>query len=515
MKATPPKEDAALFRNAFVEGESLSSELVQVPGDDAYDANRQRHFNLDMICHPLLFVTPTDSQEVSKAVRGYRNGLDRWKEAHENDGNAPFPKLCICGGRHSTRSFVDDAVVLDLSLMNKVDVDVNERTVTVQGGVKIGQMMDALAPHHLSPVTGTHADTGVIGLTLGGGQGFLSKQFGPAIDQILSAEIVLADGCIHTVHAGDMSRNKDPQQARDILFNIRGGGGNIGVVTSITMRVYPVRNIAMMEKVNVVFTQAGVKDVLVRYGKWSLTRPDDCASLIVLPLGAPIVVAVGISSNTLVIPQDISAKEASAKVDFNDIPGFSDLNNNCLGSWFRMPGKFKVKDVHTEALDDLSKDLPSYMYYTNAFVPAVTPEIAAVLAEAQRGMGARGVSGAILLFNHAGSKTEQVPPEETAFETRDAKYWLLSQTTWSVTGNKESDEQRRTKVVEFNRWFRRALLEAGGQKTVHAVTNQETDFAAETDYGLFVRKLNRDRLIRTQKAVDPDGIFGMNQTVLE
>jgi hypothetical protein len=108
-----------------------------------------------------------------------------------------------------------------------------------------------------------------------------------------------------------------------------------------------------------------------------------------------------------------------------------------------------------------------------------------------------------------------VPPETTAFDMRDKKYWLISQATWKVTGDRHADEKARNKVVDFNRWFRKAIIQAGGQKTVHAVTNQEEDFTPEMDYGLFVRRANKERLLQTQKALDPDGVFRINQTVHE
>ena len=509
---------AQLFKKVLIEEMGLNSTLVQIPGDDTYEENRKKHFNLDMIsCHPLLFVTPTTTQEVSLVVPGYTQGLQRWKEREQqetnNDGaSLPLPKLCICGGRHSTRSFVENSFVVDMSKMDQVTVDPKAHTVTVQGGVKIQKLMDTLAPYHLSPVTGTHSDTGVIGLTLGGGQGFLSKKYGPAIDQILNVEIVLADGSIHTISIDDKTKF-----AQDIMFNIRGGGGNIGILTSLTMKVYPIHNLALMEKVNFVFTQNGVQDVLVRYGQWSLSCGDDCTSFCILPLGtiAPVVVVAGVSSNTDVIPQgDVSAEEATTRVNYKDIPGFNDLNNNIVGSWFHLPGKFKVKDYHTELLQELSKEDPDYYYYTNIFVPAITPDIASVFAQAQRGIQSKGITGAIIIFNHAGTKTESIPCEETAFEMRDKKYWLLSQTTWKVTGNKQVDEQARNKVVEFNRWFRTELIKAGGTKTIHAITNQEDDFNVENDFGLYIRHVNKQRILQTQQELDPNGVFRMNQTVV-
>jgi len=133
-----------------------------------------------------------------------------------------------------------------------------------------------------------HIDTGVIGLTLGGGQGFLSKKYGPAVDQIVSAEVVFADGSIRKVE-------KNNPDDSDIMFNLRGAGGNIGVVTRLTMKVFPVRNIAMLECVNLVFTQPGVETIIRNYGEWSLSSPVDCTSIAIMPIGAPVVIIVGVS----------------------------------------------------------------------------------------------------------------------------------------------------------------------------------------------------------------------------
>lgn len=230
--------DVQVFIDALL-AEGFPDASIQKPGQEGYEANRKEHFNRDVVCHPLLMLRPSTTQEVSAAVRGYGKGLSKWKqENRHNENDVSFPYLCICGGGHSVRSMKEGAVVLDLALMQKVQVDAQAQTVTVEGGVKIEKMLDTLTPHHLAPVTGSkyyiqsalflrravsllgccmqdtkgfllrhymhtaHTDTGVIGLTLGGGQGFLSKQYGPAVDQIVSAEVVLADGSIRRIEAG-------------------------------------------------------------------------------------------------------------------------------------------------------------------------------------------------------------------------------------------------------------------------------------------------------------------------
>jgi len=140
------------------------------------------------------------------------------------------------------------------------------------------------------------------------------------------------------------------------------------------------------------------------------------------------------------------------------------------------------------------------------------PYAAKIFAEAQRGTVAKGVKGAIILFNHAGEKTDEVRPTETAFEMRDKKYWCLCMCEWETTGNKDRDEAARERVVQFNRWIRGALLKAGARRTIHPVTNAEDDYG-NSDHGILFQDVNKKPIIQTQNALDPDGIFSANRVV--
>ena len=194
-------------------------ELI-APGDHGYDAARAV-FNATIDRRPALIARCASSSDVVQAVNFARQ-----------------EKLLVSvrGSGHNVAGFAvcDDGLVIDLSEMKGITVDASARSVRVEGGCNWGEVNDALQPHGLAATGGFVSVTGVSGLTLGGGLGWLVRKYGLALDNLISAEVVLADGRLVTASA---------DQNDDLFWAIRGGGGNFGVVTSFEFKVHPVATV--------------------------------------------------------------------------------------------------------------------------------------------------------------------------------------------------------------------------------------------------------------------------------
>ena len=190
------------------------------PDDREYEEAR-RVYNAMIDRRPAVIVRCASTADVVAAVNHAReNGL----------------ALAVRGGGHSVPGFgtCDGGVVADLSGMRKVTVDPQKRTARAEGGATWGGFNEATGEFGLATTGGIISTTGVAGLTLGGGIGYLARGFGLSLDNLLSAEIVTADG--RTVTASD-------DENADLFWAIRGGGGNFGVATALDFRLHPVREI--------------------------------------------------------------------------------------------------------------------------------------------------------------------------------------------------------------------------------------------------------------------------------
>jgi FAD/FMN-containing dehydrogenase len=199
--------------------EAFGGDLIG-PEDAGYDGARAL-FNAMIDKRPALIARCTGDDDVAAVIRF----------AREHD----LP-LAIRAGGHNGGGLgsVDDGVVVDLSPLKNIAVDADTRTVRVGGGCVWGEVDAATQPHNLAVPAGIISTTGVAGLTLGGGHGYLTRRHGLTIDNLLSAKLVLADGSRATASAGEHP---------DLFWAIRGGGGNFGVVTEFTFRAQPIETI--------------------------------------------------------------------------------------------------------------------------------------------------------------------------------------------------------------------------------------------------------------------------------
>ena len=190
---------------------------VVLPGDAAYDEARLL-WNGAFDRRPAVVVRCLSAQDVSAAVTFART--------HSLE-------LAVRGGGHSTGglSGVDDGLAIDISAMYQVETDVEGRHCRVGGGATLGQRDGATQEHGLATTAGIVGHTGVGGLTLTGGMGWLTRKHGLALDNVLGVQIVTADGKIRRASA-----DEEP----DLYWAVRGGGGNFGVVTEFEFRLHPV-----------------------------------------------------------------------------------------------------------------------------------------------------------------------------------------------------------------------------------------------------------------------------------
>lgn len=197
----------------------LHGDLIQ-PGDDSYDTVRQV-YNAMIDRRPALIARCADVADVVAAVNFAR--------AHELT-------LAVRGGGHSGPGLgtCDGGLVIDLALMKGIHVDQENLTVRVAGGCLWGEVDQASHPFGLATPSGFVSSTGVGGLTLGGGIGYLSRTHGLTIDNLLGVEMVLADGSVVTASA---------EEHPDLFWAVRGGGGNFGVVTAFTFRLHPIATV--------------------------------------------------------------------------------------------------------------------------------------------------------------------------------------------------------------------------------------------------------------------------------
>ena len=247
---------------------------VVLPGDPNYDEVREI-WNATIDRKPAVILQCSEASDVSHAIAFAReNRLE----------------ISIRGGGHNIagNAVCDNGVMIDLSTMKNVRVDDRNRRAYVEPGATLNDLDRATQVHGLATPVGINSTTGIAGLTLGGGFGWLTRKYGLTIDNLVSAEVVTVDG--RKIRATE-------NENVDIFWAIRGGGGNFGVVTEFEFALHPVGSEILAGLIVFPFSQA--KQVLTQYRKFAGLAPEELNVWVVLRKAPPLPF----------LPMDVHGKE--------------------------------------------------------------------------------------------------------------------------------------------------------------------------------------------------------------
>jgi FAD/FMN-containing dehydrogenase len=361
------------------------------PTDPEYDEAR-KVWNAVHDKHPALVVRPTSTEDVVRTVRFARSeGLP----------------IAVRGGAHSIAGFstCDDGIVVDLAEMNSVQVDVAGRRAVAGGGTKWKDFDAATQQHGLATTGGLVSSTGVGGFALGGGIGHLVRKHGLTSDNVLSVEVVTADGSV--VRA---SASENP----DLFWALRGGGGNFGVATSFELALHPLGP----EVIGGVVFYPGDEAAQVVSGWRDLVAgfPDELSTLVNLTTAPP----------APFIPEEWHFKKVAAVIAcwagepteaedvIKPLRVLGTPVNDLLGP---------IPYVGLQSLIDPLWEAGSANYFTSAFLDALPEEAIATFVDFHRRSAALPVQ-AELHIHHLGGAMGRVAPGATAFTDRTAPFIL-------------------------------------------------------------------------------------------
>jgi FAD/FMN-containing dehydrogenase len=454
-------------------GEATVQELREVvhgevvtPADDAYAEACLPWNGAHYDRRPALLVRCANAADVTAAV-GF---------ARSND----LP-IAVRGGGHSIAGFstCDGGVVIDLGPMNGVQVDADARRAFVGGGAVWADVDGATQAQGLATTGGLVSTTGVGGYTLGGGIGWTMRKFGLACDNLVAADVVTADGRL--VHASE-------SENADLLWGLRGGGGNFGVVTQFELQLHP---LGPMVYAGPIFYAADAdRDLMRAFREWSANAPDELTGVVNLTTAPPLPP----------IPERWHGKKVAAIVAVSTGPV---EEGEALFSTFRevaepiadLLGPMPYNVIQT-LLDPLwPKGIHAYFKATN--LARLDDELIDRLAEIH--LAAPGPQCEIHLHQMGGA-VGRVPEAATAFAERSMPFVLNA-----VTGYHDPAE------AEAHRdWARAAVDAAADATTGRAYVNYLGDAgAARTSYGAETYA----RLVALKNAYDPTNVFRLNQNI--
>jgi len=450
--------------------EGLQGRLIQ-PSDAEYEVARTV-WNGMVDRHPALIVQCAEVADVVTAV----------SFAREHD-----LLVAVRGGGHNAagNAVCDDGLVVDLSLMKGVRVDPLAQTVRAEGGVTIGELDQATQAVGLAVPMGVVTETGIAGLTLAGGIGWLRRKYGLSCDNLVSADVVTANGEIVTA-----SIENNP----DLFWALQGGGGNFGVVTSFQFRAHPVGPEVFFAFVVHPGTGLDAHAALQFYDEWNQAASDDISSFAILwhapeieeipaeQHGAPIVVYLAMYAG------DAGEGEAALQSLRDYGSPIADLS-----------GVTPYLDVQRF----FDADYPAHemrYYWKSRYLNEMSSEAMDVLIRLNE---ASPSHHSTLDVWQLGGALSRVPPQNTAFGERTAPYLIGIESNW------ESPEDDAA-CIEWGREVFRTLEPFSSDREYFNFPGlyEDGDQSVRNTFGA-----NLERLQSVKRKYDPNNLFQLNHNI--
>ena len=445
--------------------ENFAGELI-LPDSDAYDSAR-RIWNAMIDKHPALITRCATTSDVVHAVSFAR------------DSGLP---LAVRGGGHNIAgsAICDDGVVVDLFRMKAARVDVNLRRAAVEGGATLADLDAATQAHGLATPLGINSTTGVAGLTLGGGFGWLSRKHGMTIDNLESAEVVTAAG--EVVYA---SASEHP----DLFWALRGGSGNFGVVTRFEFRLHPVGPELLSGMI--VYPISEAKSVLQQYRDFAAKAPDELSVWAVLRQAPPLPF----------LPREMHGKGiiALALLYVGD-PEQGERHIAPLRQFGNVAGEHVGVQPYTawqQAFDPLLTAGARNYWKSHNFSVLQDGLFDAVIDY----IDALPSPQCEIFFGAIGGATTRPAPDSAAYAHRDAQFVMNVHGRWEDPSNDEL-------CIRWARdFFNASAPFASSGVYVNFLTADEGD-RVRAAYGS-----NYDRLAQMKRFYDPTNLFRVNQNI--
>ena len=372
-----------------------------------------------------------------------------------------------CGG-HSFPGFstCDDGIVLDLSSMNRVVIDPVGCAAEVSGGARLGDLDRAAVPHGLVTPAGVVSHTGVAGLTLGGGMGWLSRRLGLTVDNLLSADVCLADGRVVSASAAEQP---------ELFWGLRGGGGNFGVVTRFVFRLHQLGPILVGSWA---YPGAQTGAVLERYSELAAAASPRLGTAFTSTATGTRVTAVWSGSQdgaeAAVTPYGKLGKPSSGSlggVTFLELQSRLD-DHFAWGRRYYAKGGF-LSTISPEAIDCVSASVAS--------APTLDSEIYVL---------------------QLGAAVSDVPDDETAYTGRHAGFYWIVEPIWD-------DPADDTRCIT---WGRQTAAQMSSLSTSGNYVNEQSEFGGDVALKAYGEQ-KYTRLAALKARFDPENLFRLNQNI--